>query len=674
MEKKLPIGYMGKILHVNLTNQNYEIKPLDPELAELFFGGRGLGVALLCNHFLELQRNGRYENAFAEVHPLSEDNAIIISTSPTTGTRMPTSGRFHMNYKSPLTGAYGSTNAGGRWAVDFKRSGFDAMIITGKSPQPVYLLINPDKIEFIDALPYSNLDAIELREHLRKRHDPKSSVLTIGEAGKKGAYFANVMSDTGKALGRGGGGAVWGSKNLHAITVLPRPDVKIDVADEESFQIRNEKGAMYHVKMKLDSGKFTKKEDLFGVLSSMGSLGILGMVNNYNQLIHNNMSDTNHDISQINKINGEALRYHYVRAQKWEKRIKVKKSACYNCSIICKRETTLLNPDDSIIEKGEGPEFETVTLMGANLSIYDLPTILQANYLANRYGLDTISLGATIASFFELYEKVSPKKGRLTVAEQQFMEDVCDFVNQYSEPGFGKSELLVPLVHLIGKSEGIGKYLAKGSYEFSSRYGHPELSMSVKKLELPAYDPRTSYSQALCYEMNNRGGCHLEGGYTAPLAYCAGYSEWPSNRIEGTPLISKNATLKNTALDIIGACAYGSFSLGLDEYASLVNAVTGDEHNSGTLQTLAQRTITLERAFNVLCGITAEQDWLPKRFYEETIRTRDGELICIRDAFEKMHKEYYHSVGWDDQGKPTQQTLQQMKLLDFVPAGIILHS
>ncbi|MBD3288091.1 hypothetical protein GF337_04750 [candidate division KSB1 bacterium] len=674
MNRKLPTGYMGKILHVDLTNQKYEIKTLDPDLARLFFGGRGLGAALLSRHFLELQKSGKYENAFAEVQPFSGDNVIVISTAPTTGTRMPTSGRFHMNYKSPLTGAYGSTNAGGRWAVDFKRSGFDAMIITGKSPQPVYLLISPGKIEFMDARPFEHLDAIELREAIRRKHDPKASVLTIGQAGRKGAHFANVMSDTGKALGRGGGGAVWGSKYLHAIAVLPRPDVKIDVADEEAFKMRNEKGAMYHVKMKLDVGKFTKKEDLFGMLSSMGSLGILGMVNNYNQLIHNNMRDTNHEISQINKINGEALRYHYERAKRGEKRIKVKKSACYNCSIICKRETTLLNPDDSIIEKGEGPEFETVTLMGANLSIYDLPTIVQANYLANRYGLDTISLGATIASFFELYEKVSVKENRLTAAEQQFMDDVSEFVKEYSEPHFGKKELLVPLVHLIGKAEGIGKHLAKGSYEFSRRYGHPELSMSVKKLELPAYDPRTSFSQALCYEMNNRGGCHLEGGYTAPHAYCAGYSEWSPNRIEGTPLISKNATLKNTALDIIGACAYGSFSLGLDEYASLVNAVTGEEHNSGTLQTLAQRTITLERAFNVLCGISSENDWLPKRFYEENIRTRDGEMICIREAFDKMHKEYYHSVGWDEHGKPTAQTLQQMNLMDFVPKDNILQN
>ena len=189
--------------------------------------------------------------------------------------------------------------------------------------------------------------------------------------------------------------------------------------------------------------------------------------------------------------------------------------------------------------------------------------------------------------------------------------------------------------------------------------------MTIKKLELPAYDPRTSYTQALCYEMNNRGGCHLEGGYTAPHAYCAGYGEWPSRRIEGTPLISKNAALKNTTLDIIGACSYGSFSLGLDEYSTLVNAVTGLSHNSGTLKKLAQRTITLERLFNYRCGLSADDDWLPDRFFNEVIQTLDGDLVCDRAAFQKMHLEYYLSMGWNESGIPTGETLKNLELDDL---------
>jgi aldehyde:ferredoxin oxidoreductase len=541
------------------------------------------------------------------------------------------------------------------------------LVIKGRSKNPVFLWITRDGVQFFPAEQYAGLDARETRDLLKKNYSPKAQVLTIGAAGKNKIRFASVMSDSGKALGRGGGGAVWGSKNLYAVAVIPDPKMKVEVADEESFSNKNQSGAMYPVKLKLDLGKFTKNESMFGILASMGSLGILGMVNHYNQLIHNNMKDTNHKPENIQKISGEALRYHAQNAKQGERKIEVKKGACFNCPIVCKRQTTLIDTNGSVLEKGEGPEFESTTLLGANLSIYDLTVITEANYLANRYGLDTITLGATIASLFELYEFVFGKRKDLTQREKQFLDDVKELVYEVGEPRFGATDILIPLIHLIGDRKGLGNHLAEGSLRFCKRYGHEELSMSIKGLELPAYDPRTSFSQALCYEMNNRGGGHLEGGYTAPHAYCAGYAEWPANRIEGTALISKNATLKNTTLDIIGACAYSSFSLGLDEYASLVNAVTGDKHNSGSLKTIAQRTYTLERIFNLLCGLTHADDWLPNRFFTESIQTKDGPVTCDRSSFEKMHREYYHSFGWDENGKPSLKTLDQLGLLEFIP-------
>lgn len=669
--ERLPHGYMGNVLYVDLTRSVTRTEPLDSKRAGLFFGGRGLGISYLCEHFLNLEKQGAYKNAFEEVDPFSEDNAIIISTSPTSGTRMPTSGRIHMNYKSPLTNAYGSTNAGGRVSVDLKKTGVDVLIITGKAERPTYLIIRRGSVEFVDAEATAGLDALETRRHIIREYGDKIQVLAIGAGGKNRVLFSSVMSGTGKAFGRGGGGAVWGSKNLYAMGVIPDPTMKIDVAAPESFDPKNEKGAMYHVRLKLDLGKFTRREDMFGILASMGSLGFLGMVNNYRQLIHNNMKDTNHRIEDIRKINGEALRNHYRDAKPGEKKIKVKKSACFNCPIVCKRHTTLLDADDTVIEEGEGPEFESTTLLGANLSIYNLILITQASNLANRYGLDTISLGGTIAAFFEIYEAIRTKQDALTPLEERFMDDIKSFVKSHGEPGFGRAEVLIPLVHAIGNVEGIGAHLAQGSFRFAKRYGYEAFSMSVKGLELPAYDPRTSYSQALCYEMNNRGGGHLEGGYTAPHAYCAGYGEWPGHRVEGTPLISKNATLKNTTLDIIGACAYSSFSLDLDEYAALVNGVTGQKHDSGSLKRLAWRTITLERCFNRLCGLTDADDWLPGRFYEESIQTHDGDVVCDRDAFRQMHMEYYHSVGWDDRGVPARKTLETLELSDYIPGRFV---
>jgi aldehyde:ferredoxin oxidoreductase len=218
----------------------------------------------------------------------------------------------------------------------------------------------------------------------------------------------------------------------------------------------------------------------------------------------------------------------------------------------------------------------------------------------------------------------------------------------------------------MGQATGIGAYLAQGSYRFCERYGHPEFSMTVKKQELAAYDPRTSFSQALGYEMSNRGGCHLEGGYTAAKDYCAGYAEWPGDRVEGTPLISKNASLTNAVIDIIGACVYGSFSLSLDEYALLINAVTGLHYNAGILQRIAGRAYTLERLFNVKCGFTKDDDWLPDRFYHDPVDTGERTAVCNREAFQKMHVEYYRAMGWNDDGVPTPETLEKLKLDDLV--------
>lgn len=657
---------MNKVLYVDLSRASYHTEPLDPQTAKLFFGRRGFGIYYLFDHFRKMQQEGRYQNPFVEIDPLSADNMIVIATSATTGTRMPASGRVHMNYKSPLTGALGSTNSGGRWAVEFKKAGYDVLVMTGQSPKPVYLMISTAGVEFVAAGSLKDLSSIETRSAIQEQHSKKAQVLTIGKAGKNHCYFASVLSDRGKALGRGGGGAVFGSKNLYAVAILPGRKTTIEVADESSLKLKHKGGAAYQATLKLNIGKFTKKEAHFGILSSMGSLGILGMVDNYGQLVHSNMRDTRHAPADISKISGEALRNHAKNAKPGETRIEVKKGACANCPITCKRETRLIDGRGNLIEAGEGPEFESTALLGANLSIYDLTVIIRANYLANHYGLDTISLGATIAAFFDLYDVVAQKTVDLQPAEEKFLEEVADFTAQFGTPGFGKPELLIPLVDLIGRAEGIGRHLAKGSYRFCERYGHQELSMSVKKLELPAYDPRTSFSQALCYEMNNRGGCHLEGGYTAPHAYCAGYAEWPADRIEGTPLIAKNAALKNTSLDIIGACAYGSFSLSLDEYAALVSAVTGLDYNSGSLKTIASRVITLEKVFNSLCGLTVEDDWLPDRLYSEPIEANGTAVMCRREDFQKMHREYYESLGWDSSGRPTDETLEELELFDMV--------
>jgi aldehyde:ferredoxin oxidoreductase len=659
-------GYMGKVLYVDLNTQKYKEEPLNTTYADLVLGGRGFGIAFLFAHFNGLKH--KYRNPYKEVDPLSEDNVIILSTSATTGTQVPTSGRLHMSFKSPLTDALGSTNGGGHFSVGLKRAGYDALIITGKSTVPCCLIIQNGAVEFNEAGDLAEMDAHEVRKKIRNMVSDKAHVLTIGMGGRKACRFASVMTDSGKALGRGGGGAVFGSKNLYAVAVLPDPDIRVKVSRPGDFQRKDKDNISRKTQLKLDVGKFTKKENFFGILPSLGSLGVLGMINHFGQLIHNNMQDTSHRLEDINGITGEALRYHERNAGPKENRLRVKKGGCFNCPILCKRKVDIVDCQGNLIEKGEGPEFESTTLLGANLSIYHLEVIVRANFMANALGLDTISLGATIAAFFELYDVIKQKQPDLTVEEKLLAEDIKNFIETFGEPSFGNEDLLLPIVELIGRQEGIGKFLAQGSFRFCSRYGHPEVSMSVKKLELPAYDPRGSFSQALSYEINNRGGCHLEGGYTAPQSHCAGYGEWPSDRIEGTPLISKNAGLKNTCLDIMGLCAYGGFSLGLDEYAALLSSVTGKEYNSGILETISERVITLERQFNILCGLTKDDDRLPDRFYGETIIAGGKERVLDQKAFADMRQQYYKSFGWNSDGIPGGEAMEKLSIKGIVNA------
>ena len=659
----LPTGYMGRILKVNLSERVFSRDPLSRELADLFFGGRGLGIALVTEHFLTLEREGNYRNAFKEVDPLSADNILVFTTSPTTGTGVLTSGRLHVNFKSPLTDGIGSSNSGGHWAVAFKKTGHDVLCINGQSETPVYLIVTSQGVEFRNAESLLNLNVEEITSHLLKEAPRGARVMTIGEAGRKLSRMAAIMNDRGRAMGRGGGGAVFGSKNLLAVVACPDNSLSIPVSQPMSLRQSNEDGPGFKAKMKLDVGKLTRQERNYGILPSMGTLGLLGMVDAFDELIHNNMQDTKHNLENIERISGEAMREHLRIAGRGNRHIEVQRGACFNCPIACTRRTKIRNEKGNVVDQGEGPEFETVALLGANLSIYDLVVIAEANYWANRYGLDTISLGATIAAFFELYSLVKGKADKRTRQEQFFLRDVQKFVAENGEPCFGRKEILVPLVHAIGNSEGIGKALAEGSYRFCRRYGHETLSMSVKKLELPAYDPRAAFLQGLGYEMSNRGGCHLQNGYTAIRAYCAGYAEWPGDRIEGSAVIAKNAALGNTVMDIIGSCTFVSISLGLDEFAALINAVTGLNLNAGLLQRIAWRTLTLERVFNILAGFTNQDDWLPERFYREDIDVEGTAVHCNKEAFSQLHREYYKTMGWDEAGVTKEETLKELDLV-----------
>ena len=284
--ENLPRGYMGKILTVDLSNREFKQDLLEPRLIDRVFGGRGLGIALLIEHFNNLQNLGKYQNAFKDVNPLSEDNILVFSTSPTTGTAIPASGRMHVNFKSPLTDGLGSSNSGGFWAVAFKKTGYDVLRIHGKSAAPIYLKISSNGVEFLDATELSNLNVEELTDRLLQEAPKGTRCMAIGEAGRKLSKIAAIMNDRGRAMGRGGAGAVMGSKNVLAIVVCPRKSHSITVAAPQSLRLSNEEGVRFKAKMKLDAGKMTRREQNYGILSSMGTLGLLGMVDAFDELVH----------------------------------------------------------------------------------------------------------------------------------------------------------------------------------------------------------------------------------------------------------------------------------------------------------------------------------------------------------------------------------------------------
>lgn len=642
-------GYMGQLLHIDLDNFKSNSIRLTDEEKNLFIGGRGLGIGLLMDHFLSLKN--KYTDPFKEIHPLSPDNPLIFTVSPMTGTLVPSSARCHLSFKSPLTGGVGSSNSGGKWGVEFKRTGYDALVITGCAQEPVVLYIDNEKVIF-DTKPISDLNNVEkITAELTDRYGQKVKVMTVGVSGRRLSPIAAVINDNGRAFGRGGGGAVFGSKNIIAIAVSGQKAIKC--AFPEMLWPNNISGSVFKALVKIRMGKLTKPPEQFGILPALGTNGLMGMLAQYDELVHKNFQDNCHDPEKLGYIKGEGLAGHT--------HIHVKRRSCFNCPIGCTRYTRILYDSEKKVEKGEGPEFETAAMLGANLDIYDLIPITEANYRCNQYGLDTISVGSTLAALMELYSGVkSLTVSKRTAREKLLLRDLESYISDHGEPEFGNSHCLVPLIEATAFGVGIGEFTSKGAKKFTERYGHPEIAMTVKGMEIPAYDPRATWTQALSYMISPRGGCHLQGGYSAPLAFCAGYGEFPGTKSEGAALVARNASYHNCAYDILGVCAFSGFSITLDEFANMLNDVTGWDYKASDIEITARRILTLERLFNHACGIKREDDWLPDRFFDQPILVNGKKEVCDRTEFQRMRKEYYEAMGWDDNGIPKKETLEQL--------------
>lgn len=595
-------GYTGKILRVNLTQRTIKTEALDMELAKKFLSGRGLAGKMLT------------DEVPSDVEAFAPQNKVFIATGALTGTNSPTSGRFMVVTKSPLNGTIAASNSGGYWGPQLKFAGYDMVILEGRASTPVYLSISDDKVELKEANHVWGKDVYETTSILKTEFgDDQAKVLTIGPAGENLSLMASVMNDLYRAAGRNGVGAVMGSKNIKAIIV--RGTQKVENANPDAM-----KAVLSNVLKKIRENGVTGQG-----LPTYGSAILVNIINENGVYPVNNFQES-YD-ADADLISGETMAEKYL----------VKKEACYRCPIACGRYCKWNEGE------GAGPEYETVWVFGSNCGIHDYDAIHQANDLCNKLGLDTISVGATIAAGMELFQRgyIKPEELDGTPLE------------------FGNAKGMVEWVRKIAYREGLGSKMALGSYRLAESYGAAELSMSVKKQELPAYDPRGVQGQGLQYATNNRGGCHVRGYLISPEIL--GLPEKLDRfSLEGKATWVKTFQDLTSVIDSVGLCLFSSFALGLTDYTELVNAVTGFNYTEDELLLCGERVWNNERLHNLRVGYTKDDDTLPKRFLKDPIP--DGPSKGQVHRLEELLPEYYSVRGWTEEGIPTPEHLKILSL------------
>lgn len=599
-------SYNGEVLRVNLTKRTICIEPLNMDTAVKYIGGRGLGTRMLL------------DEGCATVDPLSPENKLIYITGPMTGTAVPTGGRYMVVTKSPLTGMIACSNSGGIWGAILKYAGWDAVIVEGKADAPVYLEINDRSVKIHDASYLWGKKSLETEKLLKEKHEGYS-VLNIGPAGENQALLAAIMNDSDRAAGRSGVGAVMGSKNLKAI-VVKASKTQIDPHDADALRTNA-----------VDCIKKLRANGVTGEgLPTYGTAVLVNIVNNIGAMPTRNWQESYYP--EADSFSGETMKDTSL----------VKNHACHRCPIGCGRVVKL--EDGSVVG---GPEYEPLWAYGANCGNSDLDSINKANEICNEMGLDAISTPCTIAAAMELYDK-----GLIT-------DEDCDGVPLK----WGSKEAIVVWTERMGLcSNPLAKLMADGSYRLCEHYGLPELSMSVKKQEIPAYDARAIQGIGITYATSNRGGCHVRGYMISPEVL--GLPEQLDREtVEGKAQWCKIFQDLTSVIDAMGMCLFSSFALGAPEYAALLNAGTGTNYDVNGLLEVGERIYNLERMFNKAAGMKPEDDRLPKRIAEEKIV--NGPSEGMSSQIKLTLPQYYEVRGWKE-AFPTEETLKRLGLEDLI--------
>ena len=589
-------SYAGKLAFTDLTSGRVRIESTPADLKREYLGGRGFGIRFLT------------DMVDPKTDPFDSRNILVFAAGPLTGTGIPLGSRYEVSTISPLTGLALSANSGGVFGWKMKRAGFDAIVITGKAGKPVYLFLDNGTIEIRDAAGLWGKTVPETTDAIIKElGDRTVRVACIGPAGEKLTLFACIMNEKTRAAGRGGAGAVMGSKNLKAIAA--RGDTKIGAADEKKFIDVKEQ-----IRKKIAENAISK------ALHSYGT-GVLVNIINENYIHPTRNFQTAHFLT-AEKVSGEEI----------AKSILKRPKGCFSCIVKCGR----VHEIDGV--EGEGPEYESIWAFAADCGVDDLLAVTRANNLCNEYGLDTISTGATIACLMEMTEKGLVK----------------DPIR------FGDAAEMLAMVKKIALREGIGNELAEGSYRFAAKYGHPELSMGAKKQELPAYDPRGLQGHGLAYATNNRGGDHVYAYLVAPEVLGS------PEKLDPYVTTGKAGWVKifqdlSATIDASGMCLFTSFALGADDYATLLSVTTGIPWDaSGVLKT-GERIWNLQRMYNLRRGFSRKDDTLPDRFLKEPLQEGAPKgQVWQRDL---LLDEYYSVRGWDREGRPTDAKKKELGLV-----------
>ncbi len=615
-------GYAGKILRIDLTNSLIKKEVLKEKDAREYLGGSALAAKIML------------EEMSKETDPFSAENKLIFATGPFVGTVAPGSGSINVSFKSPLTGIFADSRAGSDFGPVLKKAGYDVLIIEGKAEKPVYLLIDEDKIEFLDANEIMGLSTSEKNAYLKKKHGNDYEIACIGPAGENLVLYSVIMFDGDRAAGRSGGGAVMGSKNLYAIAVRGRKNIEIYNKDEFTKVARDLAKKLLSI-----PGNLGMKED--------GTTGDLAKCDNAGDWPTKNWRSNSWGKGQ--EIYG-----------KFKSNNLISGAPCYKgCILQCKRVVKSDSEKWKTPVHG-GAEYESISAFTAFILNDDNDAAVYATYLCNEYGLDTISAGAAIAFAMDCYEN-----GILTGKDIGM------------DLKWGDMDATISLLKDITFRKGIGNLLADGVLKAAKNLGHgaEELAIHVKGLEGAAHDPRSGKALALTYAASNVGMSHIhpvEG--MAYDAYKVDFGLIPyglkdPNQVDrydekGKGIASKILHDYGIIPDMIGMCKFYIYAgLTPDDLALELSLLTGWNVDGKELLRIGERGYNVQRLYNVREGISRKDDYLPKRVLSkpEFGKYSNVDECTIKD-FDFMLDEYYEARGWDKNGIPKIEKLKELDL------------